>query len=899
MLCLIAIDPDMLSHLRHAATPDFVKRRLLLPRIALVAGFILSSLASPAAEKKEVSQFRKDIQPLLAEYCYDCHGEGMSKGNVAFDELKSDDALLDHQLWSRVLKNVRVGLMPPAKKPQPTAEERKRLENWIKYQAFGIDPNNLDPGRVTVRRLNRVEYRNTIRELMGVEFDTNVEFPPDDTGFGFDNIGDVLTVSPMLLEKYMTAATAIVADAVPTVSRVVSERTLPGSRFRHLDANGRGEGNRRGDQRETMFSTSYYETNAVSTVFKAEQAGTYNLTLRLAVKGEFDFDPGRCRVTFRVDGHEELQKEFGWYDNKTFPFEFEQKWSAGEHRLALEVQPLTPVEQKQFSLEMRIVSVTVRGPTEQKFWTQPKNYDRFFTRADAPTGQAERRQYAREILASFTTKAFRRPVDDKTVSRLVTLAEGIYGKPGKTFEAGIGYAMVAVLSSPRFLFRIEESEPARAGAAFAAVDEYSLASRLSYFLWSSMPDEELFRLAARGELRKTLPAQVQRMIEDARSEAFVKNFTGQWLEARDVDGISIDARTVLARDKGEEKEMKRQQEEFRARFAQRAAQAAAGQTNSTGLTNALLQAGQTNQVAGQPQRPFGRRQRPSVELNGPLRQAMLRETEMFFASIVHEDRSITDLINADYTFLNQRLAEVYGLTNLNITGNEMQRVTLPPDSPRGGVLTQGSVLVVTSNPDRTSPVKRGVFVLNKIMGAPAPPPPPNIPALEAAEKDITDHEPLLRESLELHRNAPLCASCHARMDPIGLAFENFNALGMWREKERSQAIETGGKLITGETFSSVRELKQLLANEHRQDFYRCFTEKLLTYALGRGPEYYDVESLDRIVQRLNDQNGKFSALLMGIIESAPFQKQRTQATPTTADVGTATEPRLAQNQSQP
>jgi hypothetical protein len=295
--------------------------------------------------------------------------------------------------------------------------------------------------------------------------------------------------------------------------------------------------------------------------------------------------------------------------------------------------------------------------------------------------------------------------------------------------------------------------------------------------------------------------------------------------------------------------------------------------------------------------------KPPFELDKDLRQAMKSETEMFFDSVVREDRSVTELLDSDYTFVNEKLAKFYGLTDLHVTGTEMRRVTLPPDSPRGGVLTEGTVLVVTSNPDRTSPVKRGLFVLNNILGTPTPPPPPNIPALEAAEKDSTNKEPTLRTALALHRNSPLCSSCHSRMDPIGLGMENFNALGMWRDKERNQPIEAGGKLITGETFNNVRELKHILANEHRTDFYRCLTEKMLTYALGRGLEYYDVETVDEIVARLERENGHFSALMTGIIESAPFQEERNQANANFSDSsepsGTTNARQMAKNQGTP
>ncbi len=274
---------------------------------------------------------------------------------------------------------------------------------------------------------------------------------------------------------------------------------------------------------------------------------------------------------------------------------------------------------------------------------------------------------------------------------------------------------------------------------------------------------------------------------------------------------------------------------------------------------------------------------PQIELDRDLRRALREETEKCVAYVVKEGRSVLELLESDYTFLNEKLANHYGLTNLDISGPEMRRVSLPAGSPRGGVLTHGSVLVVTSNPDRTSPVKRGLFILDNILGTPAPPPPGNVPALEVAEKDFKEHEPTLRESLTLHREKPLCASCHARMDPLGLALENFNALGMWRQQERKQPIETAGKLITGETFENLGELKHLLVTNHRLDFYRCLTEKLLTYAVGRGMEYYDVETIDQIVRQLDQQSGRFTVLLTGVIESAPFQKMRTQATESSAN----------------
>jgi hypothetical protein len=371
-----------------------------------------------------------------------------------------------------------------------------------------------------------------------------------------------------------------------------------------------------------------------------------------------------------------------------------------------------------------------------------------------------------------------------------------------------------------------------------------------------MPDDELMNLAAKGELRKNLNAQVKRMLADRRAESSAQNFVGQWLQARDVEGIASNAREIQLRDAGEEKTLEALREAWR----------------KGDEPTAKLLAARIDKLI---------EDKGSFELDGEMRRAMRRETEMYFSYVVSADRPITELIDSDYTFLNDKLAKLYGLPAVG--GTELRRVNLPPGSARGGVLTQGTSLVVTSNPDRTSPVKRGLFVLANFLGTPPPPPPPNIPALEASDAGVAGHEPTLRESLLKHRENPSCASCHNRMDPIGLAFENFNALGMWRDSERKQPILAPGKLITGETFDSVSELKKVLVSKHRQDFYRTLTDRLLIYATGRGTEYYDTETIDEIVQRLNGNEGRFSAMLMGVIESAPFQKMRTEATVTAAN----------------
>ena len=810
-----------------------------------------------------VADFKKNIQPVLEEYCYDCHGGGETRGGVALDAYNSNTNFIeDRDVWWRVLKNLRAGLMPPVKKTQPTKEQKELIQHWIKQTVFEVDPLNPDPGRVTIRRLNRAEYQNTIRDLMGVEFDTTGAFPPDDTGHGFDNIGDVLTMSPMLLEKYLVAAEKIVSQAVPVVGGVAPEQVVSGREFRGdaNDANG-SQGAR---------SLSYYSPACVTNSFNAARAGQYQLNVNLMVNEKYVddvFDLNKCEFIFRVDGRELLKKEFSWEGGKPYHFSYDQTWVAGAHQLDFELRPLTPGLAQGRTLSMQIMDVTVRGPMAKENWVKPKNYARFFPK-DVPENAAGRRVYARELLGAFAGRAFRHPVDSDTTARLTTLAESVYDQPGKTFEAGVAEAMVAVLASPRFLFREEHVAPAIVGETYAAVDEFALASRLSYFLWSSMPDKELLGQAAAGNLRKNLSAQVARMLADKRSDALEKNFVGQWLQARDIETVPIEARNVLLR----EQKFDPQQDAMRKRFRE-----------LNDKTDEHLTPEEKAELANIRTSFRSRQQTPRADLTPELRRAMRQETENVFDYIVREDRSLLELLDSDYTFVNERLARHYGIPD--VVGQEMRRVTLPLDSPRGGILTEGTVLAVTSNPTRTSPVKRGVFILDNILGTPPLPPPPNIPPLEDAIKGLTNRAPTLRETLAVHRENALCASCHNQMDPLGLALENFNAMGMWRAQEYGQPIDPAGKLITGENFSNIKELKRVLVKNHAEDFYRTLTQKLLTYALGRGLDYYDVETVDQIVARIEKSGGKPSALLAGIVESAPFQKTRsaTQASAVTGE----------------
>lgn len=826
-----------------------------LPRALALVLSAWPGMARAAADHQ--AEFEKDILPILENHCYECHGDGEDKGKVTFDTYGSTEALMDQsQLWVHALKNVRSGLMPPPKKERMSAEEFAKLESWIKRGPLKLDPQNPDPGRVTLRRLNRVEYRNTIRDLMGVEFRAEEEFPADDTGYGFDTIADALTTSPMLLEKYMQAAETIVAKAVPQVGRITPERSISAGLF---------------DGGNDDRWLSLYDPADLTGEVKITKPGTYQILLDATLRGSFAYDPGRANFTWTVDGREVTRQELKWRDSQLVNPSIEIKWAAGTYPVRLTLEPLVGKDKKPAEIadqgppnvNLQLRGITLVGPLEPEFGTRPKNYHRFFPRDEVPPDAAGQTDYAAEILRRFATRAFRRPVDEATVTRLAGFAMASAAAPGGSFERGVGKAITAVLASPRFLFRMEDALEGNDPNRHPLLDEFALASRLSYFLWSTMPDATLYQLAERGELRKNLTTQIDRMLKDERSDQLVSNFAGQWLQTRDVESVTIDARIVQARDLGQEKDLRERTRRFQQiRQALGEAEKAGDQAKQDALRGEMEEL-----------RAKFRRNGRRIEFGGSLRTAMRREAEMLFRHVLREDRSILELVENDSTFLNEELANHYGIPG--VQGREMRLVKLPPDSPRGGLITMGSVLAVTSNPTRTSPVKRGLFILDNILGTPPPPAPPNIPSLEASEKKADGGNLTLRDALALHREQPLCSSCHNRMDPLGLALENFNAMGSWREMDQGLPLESAaGQLITGEKFADVRELKRVLVTARRQDFYHCITEKLLTYALGRGPQSCDITTMDAIVAKLDQTDGKISSLVTGIIESPAFQKRQ-------------------------
>lgn len=795
----------------------------------------------------DVPDFEADVLPILKSHCFACHGNGASEGNLVLDAFHSNaEAQQKPVVWWNVLKNVRAGVMPPPGEDRLTDEERDVLARWVKFGAFQTDPEDVDPGRAPVRRLNRAEYGNTVSDLMGIPFDASLLFPPDDSGFGFDNVGDALSFSPLLMEKYLRASQSIVDQAVPKFTWLAPSKKIEGSKFRDDDRNLNGSG------------LSGRDPAHVQTKLELEQGGKYSVRTRIRLHGSFEFDPSRYEVVLRIDGVEKTRNEYGWDENKLVKADFPETIEAGEHELSLELIPI-PLTGDQKAppdawVRFEIEDVTLEGPEGALGKDHPPNYRRFFPEESPPTNPEQRRTYAFGVLQRFAKRAFRGPVANDTVERLVEIAVAAWKQPDATFESGVGQAMVAVLASPRFLFRMEAPSTAvPAGVRFADVSEYELASRLSYFLWSSMPDDELFRLADQNQLRVQVSSQIDRMLKDDRARDSFRNFVGQWLRTRDVMQVALDPIAVLG--------LQDEYEELRSRFRGR-----------------RPQPGVELPPEEQKARDRLRELRELSDRYGDeLRRAMQKETELCFEHIARNNLSVLDLLSSDYTFVNETLASHYGLEP--VKGKEMRRVSLPADSPRGGVLGHGSMLVVTSNPTRTSPVKRGLFVLENLLGTPSPPAPPDVPELGEAAKKFGDKQPSLRELLAAHRESALCASCHARMDPLGLALENFSALGTWRTEESGQPVDASGQLITGESFRDVRELKRILREQRSEDFYRCLTQKMMTFAIGRGLEYSDEHTIDLIVARLQGSNGQFRDLIEGIVMSAPFQKRRVNSQP--------------------
>ncbi len=857
---------------------------------------------------------RVPIDPAVVEIleigCFSCHADGEAEGGFDIQELLAQPidpksaGPATRETWHRVLKNVRSQIMPPSDAEQLTSEERRTLTRFIARQALGVNPDDVDPGHVTLRRLNRIEYRNTIRDLVGVDFEAEAEFPVDDSGHGFDNIGDVLSLSPLLMEKYLAAAETIVSQAVPIVPWMPKRRSVSRSEMTHAfldekwidpeeqadeDEPRDAEEDEYADRKKARFDgeISFYRKQTVVAELTVDTPGRFRIEPVLDIRRGFDFDPGRAVLTFTLNDKVLHTEEFGWGSklrgrDEDLEFDISAELIPGKNRLVIEIEPLLEQSRQETELSFQLDEVNVVGPLDHDHWVRPRNWQRFFE-TELPDDAGDRRRAAR-VIENFARRAFRRDADPDFVRRLLDLIEPDLADPEATFERAVAKAFVVVLSSPRFVFRQEfpvtdsgpdELSPTRKSVS---IDEFSLSSRLSYFLWSTMPDDQLLSLAGRGELRQQLTEQVDRMLADPRSEQFVSNFVGQWLKTRDIESIPIDVLGAAG--------LRPEYEELRDRLREVFDERREIARNSD--SDPEVAEAKSREYREYETRLLLDRIREIREtrdlLDGRTRRDLRRQTEALFRYVLDEDRNVLELIDNDYEFLNERLAKYYELDwdTLNPNpdrdrrrGDELRRVRLD-SSRRGGVLRQANFLIVTSNPTRTSPVKRGLFILDNILGTPAPPAPAAVPELEEAAEAISDHEPTLRELLQRHRSDPLCASCHRRFDPMGLSLENYDAMGRWRDEQFDQPIDPQGELISGETFDDAAELMHVLTGPRRFDFYRCLTEKIMTYALGRGIDYQDEPTIDALVQSLESdgQTPTLRRIIHSVVRTPAMQKMR-------------------------
>jgi hypothetical protein len=759
-----------------------------LLNLALWLGLIVAQYGSALAGETELNhRYRQDILPILENYCYDCHGDGLKKGELALDHFDDVPSMIaKRDIWKRIRDHIDFRLMPPPKEVAPKPDERKKLLNWIDDAIFPVDPNNPDPGHVTIRRLNKVEYQNTIRDLLGVDANVSEILPEDDTGYGFDNIGDVLTLSPVHLERYLDAAQLALDQAIHIGPMPPPVVTVAGNQL---------AGDGYSDDALRVLS----QDGETSSKFAFSRPGRYRV--EVTASGDWSANqPPKCDLLLNGKPLTSWDVKNQNKSPQTYTHEFITTES-GLHTISAAFHndlwdPQNPDPAKR-DRNLYLHQISLIGPLDGPAPEKPGSHRSIY--GQRPAGQSDA-DYMSTVLRNFAKRALRRPPTDEEIQRYLSFLTHAQAHR-ESVDYAIRQALAAMLVSPSFLFREETPVPGQPSGK-QLISEHALASRLSYFLWSSMPDEALFALADAGKLRANLKSEVTRMIASRKSEALIKNFVGQWLQLRDMPGIAPNPKFFPA-------------------------------------------------------------------FNEKTASAMRTETEMLVSHILKNDLPLITLLDADFTFINERLAKFYNIPG--VEGKDFRRVSLI-GTPRRGLLGQGSFLTLTSYPNRTSPVLRGKFVLENLLDTPPPPPPPNIPQLTADNKR-GDH-PSLREQMERHRDDPACSSCHALMDPIGFALEHFDGTGAWRDLDRGKPILTAGTLVTGQSFADAESLRQIIVRDHRPEFHRALATKLLTYAIGRGLDWYDRPSVDAIVLRSGADQARLTSMLLAVIESVPFQYRR-------------------------
>ncbi len=753
-------------------------------------GVVPKAAAIDPAERE--AQFKSQILPILKSVCYDCHTGSEADAGLSISYFETFRSVLkERKTWEKIITRVRIGDMPPPDGPELSDEDRKKLVDWLNEAIYEVDCGKTpNPGAVTLRRLNRSEYRNTIRDLLGIDYAPASDFPGDDVGYGFDNIGDVLTLPPLLMEKYLTAAEQISQRAI-----VAPE---PGAAF---EASYRGEqltteGGVHKNDGKALFSSQGKLTLTEQAPWPgnyfleitagASQAGNEPAKMLISLDGKkvreiavpaTEEDPKVYRIPLRLRG-----------GKRTMTIEFTNDYY-------VEAQGGKPAQDR--NLAIFHISLLGQQPAEKvDESTLPPSHKAIMIAQ--PSASMSAQEAAQKVLQPLMSRAYRRPASKEEIAKLSEFVAQLH-EDGESFEGAIQIALQAVLVSPHFLFKVERPVE-KSLDAFPRVSEFELATRLSYFLWSTMPDDRLLQLALKKELSKpeVLRAEVKRMIADKRANAFVENFAGQWLTLRKLDLFE-----------------------------------------------------------------------PNRNLfpvwNDSMKDLLRRETYTFFAGVMREDLSILTLLDGDFTYLNEDLAKFYGVSG--VEGKEFRKVSMK-GKPRAGLTTHASILAVTSNPTRTSPVKRGKWILDNLLGTPPPPAPAGVPELEKSELSGT-----LRERLEQHRSNPACAGCHKQMDPLGFALENYDAIGRWRTEEQGQKIESSGELPDGTKVRHAGDLIKVLREKHADEFARCLTEKMMTFATGRGMEYFDRCAVDKICSQLKQENYRFSTLVSEIVLSDPFQKR--------------------------
>ena len=742
------------------------------------------------------TSYLKDVRPLFETYCFSCHGAEKQKADLNLEQIK-DEAT---KLWRGVIDQIHIFEMPPKKAmKQPTAEERDRMIAGLNgLKKYDGPP---DPGRVTIRRLNRTEYDYTIRDLFGLDLRTaRSAFPSDDVGEGFDNIGDVLSLPPILLEKYLEAATAILDQAIVAQPINIS---LTGA------------------QLPATHGTEKLPAQSEPGTREFTQAGELTLNVAIPEENKYTFrasvgasQAGKDPVMLVLKVNNQVVKEFKISGTLKDPKGISHSipLTKGAHRLTLAFtnpysDPPIPKEQlkpgqKQPTPAMRKVNIERVDMTSPNAKTAkvPINKRIFIVE---PSAELKPRDAAKNILGNMASLAFRRPASTEQVERLLSIFD-LAINDDETYEEAIKYALKAVLVSPSFIFRLENDRKATLPNNTYQLDDYEIASRLSYFLWSSMPDQELFDLAKQGKLKdpQVIAKQTLRMLNDDKARALGETFGEQWLTLRSLETVQPDPKKF-----------------------------------------------------------------PTY--NKALRQSMHEESRLYFDYVMKENRPLLEFIDSDYTFLDERLAKHYNISN--VTGANMRKVTLT-DRNRGGVLSMASILTVTSQPGRTSPVKRGHWVLEQIIGEPPPPPPPAVEPLPEEGAQGTAGL-TLRQRMEKHRQDPVCASCHTKMDAIGFGLENYDAIGRWRTQDSNLPLDTAGTLPGGISFKNPQELKKVFL-DRKESFTQSITEKMLIFALGRGLHDYDDSVVQQIAKTVAKDNFRFHTLITSITASFPFTHRR-------------------------